>query len=285
VATVRRLTERAAVRELLQPMRALAAYPLAYLDPFRFDHCQFYQAHSEGKQALLFHGWGGLGPSTQMIGDARLLAGLLRLHPGPRNTLITFEAEHQDVALLTHHLWRPQSMLRMRLDRAAFAPPPPAARVRRLVAGDAAELNRLYAMEGEGIWYSGRQIEEGLYYGALQRDRLIAAAGTHIHSVSQRVGVVGNVFTHPDFRGHGLGTAVTAAVSARLLEQADLVVLSVDPANRTARRVYERLGYVDAGRVIEAPATRRTPVSPLAAVFRAVARRRAASPGTEEIEI
>ena len=140
--------------------------------------------------------------------------------------------------------------------------------MRRLIDADAHELNALYAIEEEGLRYSGRQVSEGVYYGAHHRGRLVAAAGTHIFSAYEGVAVIGNVFTHPDFRGRGLATATTAGVANFVLRYCDLVVLNVDPANRTARRVYERLGFKDTGRLVEAMATRRGAISPLPSLRR-----------------
>ncbi len=283
--TVRRLRDRGVIRERLGAGAPLAAYTLAYLDARRFALADFYEAESSGRRAYVFYSRGGLGPSSQLFGDSRVLAALLRLHPGPRSTLLTCEPEHVETALATHHLWRPQTMLRMQLDRDAFTPFEGAASVRRLIGADAAELNRLYALEGDGIWYSRRQIEDGVYYGALHRGRVVAAAGTHIHSASERAAVVGNVFTHPDFRGHDLATAVTSAVTAHLSQSCDLIVLSVDPANRTARHVYERLGYREAGRLVEAMATRRAVLSPLPLLRRLLARRRSGDPAIEVLDL
>jgi predicted GNAT family acetyltransferase len=156
--------------------------------------------------------------------------------------------------------------------------------VRRLVAADANDLNRLYAIEDEGLRYSGRQVVEGVYYGVHQRGRLIAAAGTHIFSRGEGVGVIGNVFTHPDFRGRGWGTAVTGAVAAYLRQSCKLIVLNVDPANRTARHIYEQLGFVETGRLVEAMATRRDVMSPLPLLRRVLARWRSPLPQTEVVE-
>jgi RimJ/RimL family protein N-acetyltransferase len=157
--------------------------------------------------------------------------------------------------------------------------------VRRLLAADAPELNRLYSLEGDGIMYSGQHIRDGVYFAALHRGRIVAAAGTHIYSKSTGVGVVGNVFTHPDFRGHGLATAVTAAVTSQLLEDCGLIVLSVDPANRSARHVYETLGYQETGRMVEATSTRRSAMSPLPLIRRLLASRRSAEAGVEKVEV
>src|SRR5690606_25609027 len=117
------------------------------------------------------------------------------------------------------------------------------------------------------------------------RNWLVAAAGTHIYSRREGVAVIGNVFTHQDFRGRGLGTAVTAAVAEYLLDHCELVVLNVDPANRTARHVYEQLGFKETGRLVEAMATRRHAFSPLPALRRAIARYRATAPNTELVSL
>jgi ribosomal protein S18 acetylase RimI-like enzyme len=282
-ALVRRLPDRASVRERLKAARSYAAYAVAYLDPRLFPLASFYEATSGSRWALVMHARGGLGTSTLTLGDAGIVEALMRLHPAPRQTFLTCDPTHVDGLLIGHNLWRPQTMLRMQVDRGSFAAKGNAASVRRLIAPDAPDLNALYAIEGDGLRYSGRQISQGMYFGAYVRGRLVSAAGTHIYSNSEGIGVVGNVFTHPDHRGHGLGTAVTSAVTAQLLRTCDLVVLNVDPANRTARHIYEELGYREAGRLVEAMATRRHALSPLPLLRRLVGRWRSSAPGVESI--
>ncbi len=284
-AVIARLSTPAAARERLQSDPAYAAYALSYTDTRLFRLARFFDARAGERRALLVHARGGLGLSTLLMGDTRLVAHLLALHPGPAQTLLTCEPDHVDAALGVYHLWRPQLMVRMRLDRDAFTPPTGLPPVRRLVGADARDVNALYALEGDGIWYSPRQIGEAIYFGTHHRGRLVAAAGTHIQSVAQGTAVVGNVFTHPDFRGRGFGTAVTAAVTSHLLRDHPLTVLSVDPANRTARKIYEGLGYREAGRLIEAMATRRSRVSPLPLLRRIIARWRSDSPGLEVVDL
>ena len=284
-ATIRRLEHPNLVRPELEGAAAYAAYGLAYLDPGLFRLARFYEARLNDRRALLMHARGGLGPSTLLLGDSALVAALLRLHPGPRQTLLTCEPEHVETALSTRNLWRPQTMLRLQVERQAFVPPASLPSVRRLTADDATELNRLYALEGEGTWYSGHQINAGVYYGGFSRGRLVATAGTHIHSRREGVAVIGNVFTHPDFRGRGLGTAVTAAITAHVLQDAKLVVLSVDPANRTAHQIYEKLGYRESGRLVEAMSTLRRPISPLPLLERLIGRWRSGTTGVKVVAV
>jgi RimJ/RimL family protein N-acetyltransferase len=284
-ATITRIDDRRAVREALLRAPAFNAYALAHLGSSLFSQAAFYLAKAGDDTAVLMHSRAGLGAATHIYGDERLVAALIGLHPPAGNSLLTCQPEHIDAMLDALNIWRPQTMVRMSVSRDSFAPPEARGPVRRLLAADSPELNRLYSFESDGITYSGRHIREGFYFGALNRGRLVAAAGTHIYSKSAGVAVVGNVFTHPDFRGHGLATAVTAAVTAHLLDECELVVLSVDPANRSARYIYEKLGYREECRMVESMATRRSKLSPLPAVRRFLAARRSGQRGVEQVQI
>ena len=282
-ADVRHLRDAAALRSILESAGPYTAYAMAYLDPRIFPLAEFHEIVSGDRRALVMHARGGLGPSTLTCGDATLVERLLELHPGPRQAFLTCETSHTEAVLVSHNLWRPQTMMRMQLNPADFKLPTDMPEVRRLTSFDSPALNRLY--QDEGTRHIGRQIIEGIYYGAFHRSRLVAAAGTHIYSRSEGVGVIGNVYTHPDFRSHGLATAVTAAVTQHLLDACDLIVLNVDPANRTARHIYEQLGFQESGRLVEAMATRRSAHTPLPFLKRLLARHRADAPGSEVIEL
>ena len=60
------------------------------------------------------------------------------------------------------------------------------------------------------------------------------------------VGAIGNVYTRPDCRGRGLAAEVTGAVARELQRRGTAtIVLNVADSNGVARRVYERLGFVE----------------------------------------
>jgi ribosomal protein S18 acetylase RimI-like enzyme len=58
-----------------------------------------------------------------------------------------------------------------------------------------------------------------------------------------RVAALGNITTHPDWRGQGLATKVTAAVCRSLRETVEHIGLNVHAENRAAIGCYEKLGF------------------------------------------
>ena len=60
------------------------------------------------------------------------------------------------------------------------------------------------------------------------------------------VGHLSSIAVHPSARGHGLGLAVTAALTRQLLaEGSDVVTLGLYADNAAGRRLYDALGFVD----------------------------------------
>ena len=63
-------------------------------------------------------------------------------------------------------------------------------------------------------------------------------------SPTYNLAAVGNIYTHPDFRGNGYGTQTTSAVVSELIRQGiEDIVLNVEQDNLLANHLYERLGF------------------------------------------
>ena len=144
----------------------------------------------------------------------------------------------------------------------------------RYVMALAREINRLYRIDGVPSYYSPRQIDDAVYFGAEIDGRIVSVAGTHVISSASEISVVGNVYTHPRYRGNKLAQAVTSAVTAHLLDHCRDVVLSVDPTNVPAVAAYERLGYAEVARLIEGAAVRRDILGAETLIRRTLARLR-----------
>lgn len=278
------LRDRNEIRALLEQRRAYAAYALGQLDPVLFRLSQWWRATAGTSQALLLHSRGGLGNATFAMGETGALEALLRVHPGPRHTFLTCEVHHVDVLQRYFELEHRQTMIRMRVTAEHFRPVGDPG-VRRLVGPDAREINALYRTDGVPSFYSPRQIDESVYFGAVREGRIVSIAGTHVISAISGISVVGNVYTHPRYRGQRLAQAVTSSVTERLLAACGEVVLSVDPTNLPAVRAYERLGFVEVARLVEGAASRRDATGAITAARRFAARVRGRATGSEVVRI
>lgn len=252
---VRPLRDRDQIRRLLESRRTYAAYALAQLELELFPRTEWWTARGSTGEALLLHSRGGLGNALFAMGDGLALDAMLGLHPGPRQTFLICEPHHLPFVGRHFHLAQQQVMLRLLVTSETFRLQKSEAR--RLSGRDVGQVNRLYRSEGTPSFYSPAHIQQGVYFGIRHQGRLVSVAGTHSVSPSHGIAVVGNVFTHPDYRSRGLGGAATSAVTAELLRSCRQVVLSVEPGNRPAIQAYERLGYREEGRLVEAAAVRK----------------------------
>ncbi len=264
---VRRLRDPDEIRALLRPRIDYTAYALGQLEPGLYERTRWYQARGDTGSGLVLHSKGGLGDATFVMGDADAVAAILSIHPGPAQTYATSQPQHLQPLGRVYRLANQLPMIRMSVTAEAFLPSAgiPTAPLSGL---DIRKVNALYGSDGGPSYYVPEHIEHGVYRGIVADGRLVAVAGTHVVSHQEGVAVVGNVFTHPTYRGRGYATAATSAVTQTLLEFCHTVVLTVDPNNRPAVAAYERIGYHEACQLVEVSAARRDPVGMVAALRR-----------------
>ena len=68
-----------------------------------------------------------------------------------------------------------------------------------------------------------------------------------IYSQKYKVASLGNVVTHPDYRGNGLATSATARLCQSLAQTVDHIGLNVKADNTAAMGLYEELGVEKVG--------------------------------------
>jgi ribosomal protein S18 acetylase RimI-like enzyme len=238
---VQATTDRGLLRAFLERDRLFAAYAICDLDVREFARTRWGVALRDDEPVAVVLEYGGYAPQPIFVmgepaGISAILAEVIR----PRAAYAAMLPASLP-AVEAHYRVEPgPPMVRMWVDRASFRPYP--ADVARLLPVEIGDLNRLYQL-GFTAWLPPSAIAEGVYYGIRIDGRLVAAAGTHVISPEARLGVVGNVLTHVDFRGRGFATAVTGAVTAELLRFCDQVVLNVRSDNPPALQAYRKLGY------------------------------------------
>jgi ribosomal protein S18 acetylase RimI-like enzyme len=86
---------------------------------------------------------------------------------------------------------------------------------------------------------------------AEEDDRILGTV--YANTTSDHFGYVFGLYTRPDARRRGIAQALMRAMAAVLQEAGRrYVVLSVDTPNENARRLYDRLGFEDAARMLRA---------------------------------
>lgn len=133
---------------------------------------------------------------------------------------------------------------RMFLRREDFEPPEPNRWVVRLGHRDTAQIIKLYEHYPDNL-FEPYQLESGLYFGIHRRSggELVSITGIHVLSEQSDLAVVGNLVTHPRYRGRNLATTVTGRLLTELFERVSLVALNVAEDNTPAIRTYEHFAF------------------------------------------
>jgi len=251
------LTDFAAIRAFLETDRKWAVYALGDLDPALRESCEWYGTEDDSglrALAMLFKGFDP--PALFTMGASRAIELLLNqavLAPG---VYLNVGEDHLPAVFAYYDAPVREPMWRMTLEPSDFRPAK-WDEVVRLSANHVDGLNRLYAAGG-GNAFQPRQVSDGAFYGIIEHGELIAAAGTHVLSETYSAAAIGNVFTHPDYRGKGHAAAVTSAVCVDLIRRGIRTIgLNVARANAAAIRVYEKLGFVKHIPFIEGNAIRK----------------------------
>jgi predicted GNAT family acetyltransferase len=121
------------------------------------------------------------------------------------------------------------------------------------------EVMSLFETAYPGNFFEPKMLETKQYFGIRQSDKLVSVAGVHAYSACYKVAALGNITTHPDYRGRGYGRIVTARVCKSLLNEIEHIGLNVKADNRSAIRCYEKLGFEAIGSFGEFDVKLKTP--------------------------
>ena len=116
-------------------------------------------------------------------------------------------------------------------------------RVTRLTENDLDPMLQLYEEAYPSNWFDPRMLQTRQYFGIKIKNKLVSAAGIHVYSKKYRVAALGNIVTHPNYRGQGFAKSVTARLCRSLSENVDHIGLNVKADNTIAITLYEKLGF------------------------------------------
>ena len=229
----------------------LFAYHLGDLDDFSFERCQwgatYYKSTRIDECVLIYNA--PFGSTVLAFGLSERLGGLLEegVELLPARFFGHFFAEHRPIFERVYREERFGRSVRMKLEEfRRHHADADAASIRRLGSDDLLDLGRFYREAFPDSYFDERMVETGKYFGWMEEGRLAAAAGVHVYSPQYRVAAIGNVATHPEYRGRGIATRLCSRLTEELAGERLLVCLNVASTNAPAIRCYEKLGFVPA---------------------------------------
>ena len=199
-------------------------------------------------------------PVTLTYGDKSLVGPLLaEIYHRLPDRFYTHAWEGHLPGLQEHYECDELSLrLRMVLGRDAFTRQPVDGDVVRLGHRDTARIVSLYDHYPDNF-FEPYQLETGLYFGLHDGPGgpLISIGGIHVLSAEYDVAAIGNLVTHPAYRGRNLAKRVTSRLLNEVFERVSLVALNVSEENHPAVRLYEGFGFAHNHRFYEGMVRRR----------------------------
>ncbi len=112
-----------------------------------------------------------------------------------------------------------------------------------LTKGDKQNLLSLYQESYPEGYFVTYMLKSGKYYGVKVDKKIVSVAGVHVFSPLYNIAVLGNITTHPNFRGRGLAKKCTFQLLKSFVGEVDRIGLNVKKDNIIALKLYENLGF------------------------------------------
>lgn len=266
-----RITAADALRPLLLTDPIQHAYQLGDLDEPYWSECSWYGAAESEDLVTLVMVYRGLSmPVMLTAGRGAHIRGVLQTfeHELPGRAIIHCGVDHLEPVDRQFTCENVRPMVRMGLEAKNFSPYD-ASNIRvedpwelvQLGHRDTGEMFDLYRFYPDSF-FEPAQLGTGHYYGIRVEGQLVSVAGVHVFSPHIGVACLGNVVTHPDWRGNGLSKACTSHLCGRLIERGiNLLALNVAGSNTAAIHVYRKLGFDQHNTYLEGMVTK--PLGPL----------------------
>ena len=243
------LHDKSTIETFLRGNAFLNIYGLGDLDDFFWPYTTWYAlTDTAGVQAIALIYTGGslpclhaLAEDDKVIYTEELLRCLIPILPRSFDAHLSLGLES---ILAEHYALRPHGRhYKMALRDKSLLSNFDVSQATGLSMSHLNEIISLFKKAYPGNFFEPRILETKQYYGIRQSGELVSAAGVHVYSRRYRVAALGNITTHPDYRGKGYGTIVTARVCKSLLYDIDHIGLNVKADNTSAVKCYERLGF------------------------------------------
>ena len=115
--------------------------------------------------------------------------------------------------------------------------------IKRLTFADIQMVNTFYAKAYPDNWFDPRMLETQKYFGYFVDGKLVGIAGIHVYSEEYNVAALGNIATHPDYRGKQISYKLTSHLCLDLTQSVKYIGLNVKSDNFAAISCYRKVGF------------------------------------------
>ena len=221
----------------------LFAYHIGDLDDFYFSDCRWYGLEENGQLVEVVLLYTGLKiPTLLIFGSSEKIPYLVEQiivelpdcfychYQGDFHKI--FESQYQMKFLGTHLKMKYQGELAnlSTIDTSETI---------RLTREDEQNLLSLYQESYPEGYFLPYMLKSGKYYGVKVDRKIISVAGVHVFSPLYNIAVLGNITTHPNFRGRGLAKKCTSQLLKSFDGEVDQIGLNVKKDNIIALQLYE----------------------------------------------
>jgi len=172
------------------------------------------------------------------------------LHALPRGEKAVFQLHssghlHKVLRVLENCNLQVRHFLDMVADESSFSPyyEELATRLCESIAEHVLEYAKLKESEGIKLPLEAAKskLRKWRYYGVFVDGKLVSVACAYVRL--PEVWIIGDVYTHPSYRGRGYAKIATSAITRDAVVSGAKAYLHVEENNAPAIRVYEKLGY------------------------------------------
>lgn len=115
--------------------------------------------------------------------------------------------------------------------------------IKRLTINDIQIISDFYATAYPDNWFDKRMLETQKYFGYFAENKLVGIAGIHVYSEEYKVAALGNIATHPDFRGRQIAYKLTSQLCLDLMQSVNYIGLNVKSDNIAAISCFRKIGF------------------------------------------
>ncbi|NHJ20924.1 MAG: GNAT family N-acetyltransferase [Candidatus Lokiarchaeota archaeon] len=226
----------------------LFAYHIGDLDDFYFSDCKWFGIEENGQILEVILLYSGLKvPTLLLFGSVERIPYLVKkmIDKLPDRFYCHYQGNFHELFRPDYRMTSLGTHLKMKYQGAVSKISNiNTCEIIQLTEKDIPDLLILYQQAYPEGYFVPYMVKTGKYYGVRVDNRIISVAGVHVFSTSYNIAVLGNITTHPKYRGKGLAKKCTARLLKSFNGEIDRIGLNVKKDNITALKLYEDLGFI-----------------------------------------